>query len=417
MTLRSDHISVLAALALSVGIIAGIALPAGSGWDFANFYDAGHKAAAGQIQDLYNPAATIEGKRAEAELPYWGTPLSAFLLAPLAWMQPSRAMVIFKIQNTAALLLGLWLLYRYHSRFAVENGFSREQYRAAFLVAALLFQPFWTVYRVGGQTTPTIFLGLVLAMICFTSGRYLAAAICMVAVVTIKPAFILMFVFLTAIAGLRFLGFVVVAGAVAGGASLLITGWSLHQRFLERLGTGWISPWFFNSSLTVIFDNLRGIAGHDEPWFGAASIMIRGTAGLVVIAGLVSSRRCAWSDEARRHFKFSMAIAFGLLLMPIVWEHYLAMLFLPLSYLLAVVRRIGRPAQTLLLLICAFCATQNVVIVMWLRNHLNDHVGWVLVSTALFKSAPLLLFTLLLWWQRKRWSGVYEIKSWVRELS
>ena len=47
---------------------------AGSGWDFANFYDAGHKAAAGQIQDLYNPTAAIEGKPAEAELPYWGSP-------------------------------------------------------------------------------------------------------------------------------------------------------------------------------------------------------------------------------------------------------------------------------------------------------------------------------------------------------
>jgi hypothetical protein len=98
--------------------------------------------------------------------------------------------------------------------------------------------------------------------------------------------------------------------------------------------------------------------------------------------------------------------------MPIVWEHYLAMLFIPLSYLLALGGRIGRQAQALLLLIFAFCATQNLVIVMWLRNHLNDHVGWVLVSTALFKSAPLLLFTMLLWWQRKRWSEVYEIKSW-----
>jgi hypothetical protein len=409
MRVRSDHVSIFVALVLAAGIAAGIAVNAGTGWDFADFYDAGHKAATGQIRDLYNPDAAIEGRPAEAQLPFWGTPLSAYLLAPLAWMRPAVALVIFKIENTLALLLGLGLLYRYNRRFAE----SAPQYRALFMTAVLLFQPFWTIYRVGGQTTPTVFLAFVLAMICYTSGRFLPAAACLVLAVAIKPAFILMLVFLAAVAGLRFLACVVAAGVAAGGVSILLAGWPIHERFLERLSTGWISPWFFNSSLSVFIDNLRGIAGLQEPWYGPASLLVRSAAGLAVIVGLVQSRRLVWEDNARRHFQFSMAILFGLFLMPIVWEHYLSMLFIPLSYLLVFIRKLSRPVQAIVGLIFAFCFTQNVVLIMWLRNHLPDtHALWLLMATALFKSAPLLLFTILLWWQRKRVFATYEIKNW-----
>src|SRR5690242_19898724 len=100
MRVRSDHVSILVTLVLAAGIAAGIAVNAGTGWDFADFYDAAHKAAAGQIRDLYNADAAIEGRPAEAQLPFWGTPLSAYMLAPLAWMRPVAALVVFKIENT-----------------------------------------------------------------------------------------------------------------------------------------------------------------------------------------------------------------------------------------------------------------------------------------------------------------------------
>lgn len=409
MRLRSDSISVVVAAVLAAGIAAGIGVPSGTGWDFANFYDAGHKVAAGQMADLYTPDAPIEGKASEAKLPYWGTPLSAYLLAPLAWMPPRPALIVFKVENTAALLFGLWLLYRYNSRLAE----SQSGYRAMFLVAALLFQPFWTVYRVGGQTTPTVFLAFVLGLICFTSGRLLTAAVCLVMAIAIKPAFVLMLFFLAAVAGLRFLACVAAAGAAAGGLSVLLAGWAVHQRFLERLSTSWISPWFFNSSLSVIFDNLRGIAGMQEAWYGPASLLVRGVAALAVVVGLVESRRYTWPDHARRHFQFSMAIAFGLFLMPIVWEHYLSMLFIPLSYLLVFFHRLSRPAQAILAMIYGLCFLQNLVIVMWLRSHLPaSHAMWLMISTALFKSAPLLLFALLLYWQRRRVLETYGFKKW-----
>src|SRR5262245_14852705 len=122
MRLHSDRVSILLMMVLAAGVTAGIAVKAGTAWDFANFYDAGHKIAAGQIGDLYNPDALISGKAPEARLPYWGTPLSAYLLAPLAWLSAGPAFFVFKAENTAALLLGLWLLYRYNSRLTESKA-------------------------------------------------------------------------------------------------------------------------------------------------------------------------------------------------------------------------------------------------------------------------------------------------------
>ena len=88
-----DRLSRGLMLLLGIGLVLAIAIPAGTGWDFANFYDAGHKIVAGQIADLYNSRVLIEGKAAEGHLPYYGTPISAVLLAPLGWMTPAAALV------------------------------------------------------------------------------------------------------------------------------------------------------------------------------------------------------------------------------------------------------------------------------------------------------------------------------------
>ena len=73
---------------LLCGAIIGIVVPAGLGWDFANFYDTGRRVAAGQIQDLYNPKSLINGEQPQGTLAFWGTPISAWLYVPLSWLPP-----------------------------------------------------------------------------------------------------------------------------------------------------------------------------------------------------------------------------------------------------------------------------------------------------------------------------------------
>jgi hypothetical protein len=373
---------------------------AGTGWDFANFYDAGHKVVAGQIEDLYNDTALIAGQPPQGQMAFYGTPLSAVLYTPLAWMSPAKALVAFKIQNALALFAGLWLLYRCYSPLARKAGVGQAEYRGLFLLAALLFQPFWTVYRVGGQTMPTVFLGLVLALGWFVSGRSLAAAICLVVVAAIKPAFTLMLLPLVALSGLRFLAQTALAGAAAASLSILAMGWSTHQSFLTHLAAGKVSPWLYNSSLTVVFDNLR-LAGVNTPWVTAGAMAVRLAAAALVIAVLLGSRRLLPSRAARQHFLFLMSIAFGLFLMPVVWEHYLSVLFIPIAYLLACFPQLKTFDRSMVALICLACLTQNLILTLWLNSQFNPQSIPALLAAGLYKSVPLVGFAVLLWRYRQ----------------
>lgn len=410
-TTTYDRISVCLLLLMMAGVAVGIGIRAGTGWDFANFYDAGHKVLARQIQDLYNPDAMIGGKSPEGNLAFYGTPLSALFYAAMAWMSPAQALVAFKIQNTIAIFSGLWLLYLYNRSFAEQSGFSQAAFRALFLLAALVYQPFWTVYRVGGQTTPTVFLCLVLGLVCFTSGRLFLAAICLVLVVTIKPAFVLMLIFLALMGGLRFLLYTSMTGIATAGASFLIMGWNVHENFLKHLAAGKLSPWLYNSSITVGFDMLR-LAGADTwPVIAGAHIVRAAAAALVIITLLLSRKRKSFAP-ARQHFLFLMAIVFGLVLMPVVWEHYLSVLFIPLSYFVAFILHLGRSERTLILSIFIASLAQNLILVMWVNDHLNINTPLALFAACLVKSAPLILFAVLLWRYRESLFDTYTNSAW-----
>src|SRR5436190_10042795 len=115
------RLTVVFSALIVVGTLAGILIPAGPGWDFANFFDTGRRVAARQIGDLYNPDSLIAGERPQGKLGFYGTPVSALLYAPLGFLKPSWAMIAFKIQSTLAYFAALILIYRFNRRFA-ENS-------------------------------------------------------------------------------------------------------------------------------------------------------------------------------------------------------------------------------------------------------------------------------------------------------
>jgi hypothetical protein len=55
-------VTVAACVGIALVAITGILVPAGLGWDFANFYDTGRRAAAGQLMNIYDPTTTIAGR-------------------------------------------------------------------------------------------------------------------------------------------------------------------------------------------------------------------------------------------------------------------------------------------------------------------------------------------------------------------
>ena len=108
-----QKITLIGILVIIAGCLVGIVVPAGLGWDFANFYDAGHKVLVGQINDLYDPYALIGSHEPQGNMKFLGTPLSSYLYVPMALLAPETALVAFKIQNTLALGAALLILFFY----------------------------------------------------------------------------------------------------------------------------------------------------------------------------------------------------------------------------------------------------------------------------------------------------------------
>jgi hypothetical protein len=174
---------------MAAGSVAAIVVPAGAGWDFANFYDAGRRVAAGEMHRIYEPVGDIAGAPSQGVMRFWGTPISALLYVPLAWFAPGTALVLFKIENVLALAATFAVLFVFHRRFVPASAPDQLRFAAVFALLCLIFQPFWTVFRVGGQTTATVVLLLALALVCHVRTRDWASAALVVLAVLIKPAF------------------------------------------------------------------------------------------------------------------------------------------------------------------------------------------------------------------------------------
>jgi len=404
---------------LLVGAVVGIVVPAGPGWDFANFYDTGARVAAGQLRDIYDPSTPIRGRSPQGILAFWGTPLSALFYTPMAWLAPGTALVLFKIQNTLAYFAALLLLYVHTRRFAGDSREAQSRFAALFAFLSLIYQPFWTVYRVGGQTTPTIVLLLTVGLLTHTAGKRLWTVICLVAAALVKPAFLPILGILVLVSGARFLRDAALVGSAVALASVAVLGWPVHQKFLAVLAQGATNsfPWLYNSSLYVWLDSLRvifpaGPGGGPAPVVRAVVTAAKLLVLLFAVLVFVRSRTQAWAPPARRHFNFLMAVSFCLLLSQTVWEHYLAALFLPLAYLVAVRRRLGRPAVALIWTIFSLAMWQNLIIVNVLRDSFRWESFAALLAVGLLKSGPLLLFLILLLRHRAAVCATYALPAW-----
>src|SRR5262249_59253704 len=124
------------------------------------------------------------------------------------------------IQNPLAYFAALLLLYVHPRRFAGDSPKAQSRFGALFAFLALIYQPFWTVYRVGGQTTPTIVFLLTVGLLTHTAGKRLWTVLCLMAIVLIKPAFLPILGILVLVSGVRFLRDATLAGGTLAPASL-----------------------------------------------------------------------------------------------------------------------------------------------------------------------------------------------------
>ncbi|MHC4473648.1 MAG: glycosyltransferase 87 family protein, partial [Planctomycetota bacterium] len=248
------RLTVLLLACMLVGAAIGTFVELGGvGWDFANYYNAGLKVLSGQPVDVYDPDATIDGRLPEGTRKFLGTPLTAVFSVPLALMPRPTATVAFKLESTVAILLGLLLLYLHLRRIRASPPAGERSFALLYVFLALVFQPFWTVYRVGGQWTPTAFLFLVLALRFHASARYTASAFWTALAVTLKPGLLPALALLALLSERRFFVRAVIFSALFALVSLAAMGWESHVQFVLRASEVGPrrEPWVHNSSIAV----------------------------------------------------------------------------------------------------------------------------------------------------------------------
>lgn len=410
------HLTILLLAMIAAATVAGIVVPAGIGWDFANFYDTGRRAAAWQIADLYNAESLIAGQQPQGKLAFWGAPISALFYAPLGWFSAESALMVFKIQNALALFAALWLLYRHCRQFVEQSKTAQWRFAAMFAGLVLIYQPFWSIYRVGGQTTPTVFLLFTIALLSHTKKQFRVSAACIALALLIKPGFAFVLLPLVLVCGRKFLQELAFTLIAVGLVSILLLGWEVHAQFLQTMLQGMKNayPWLYNSSLYVTAENLKLLAEPpvDARWLGIPVAMVK--LAMVALFGWLywQSRKQDWPTAARRHFDFLMAVTFCLMISQTVWEHYLEVLFLLLAYLAAVHRQLSFGAQILLAAIFVVSLGQNIV----LTNALGARFGFTsipaLVVVGLLKSSPLWLTLILLLRHRQEFFQSYLSPQW-----
>jgi hypothetical protein len=86
----------------------------------------------------------------------------------------------------------------------------------------------------------------------------------------------------------------------------------------------------------------------------------------------------------------SAMVRFGQLVLPVVWERYLSVLFLPFAYLLACRRYLNRESTALLAAISILPAVRNFSFLLWMRGapiHQAPFPLWALVLVQILRFA------------------------------
>jgi hypothetical protein len=389
-----------------------VASDAGLGWDFVNFYNAGARAWHGQLGELYRTTAPIAGRPplGPARFEYTGFPLTALLFAPLGALPPRAALLLFKVLCAAAFAGGLVRLFGW---LAARDPFWRTPRGvAAGLAAALVFEPLWLVFAVGGQSTAFAFLALAAFATAARGPASAPAGVWLALAALLKPALgVGALALLAARAWPALVAFGATLGALAA-ASLALVGVETHLEWLGMLrkeGVRWAVPPVNNASLMGLFGNfwlyLGGVRpGLAPPPPALLALQLAAKAALLAAGAWLAGGAARPGVPAATHHALlvGVAVLLPLAFSSVVWPHYLAFVAVPLAAWAPLARRRGALAWAALALVLLSTLRANLGLAVALERRWNvNHVGEVLVAD-LLASGTLVLAAALLVWMRSR---------------
>jgi hypothetical protein len=248
-----------------------------------------------------------------------------------------------------------------------------------------------------------VFLLLVILLIAHVRDRVAIAALAMTIMLAIKPAFVLMPVMFAIGGRWKLVGYTAIWLAAAGTISLEVFGWGPNVGFLENAARGLDATrlWTYNSSLPALVLNFSLLGGGDASTAAGAPEWIVRLAALTRIATAAffvvlwrCARRTGMTPAATRNYVTLMAIAFFLLVSETIWEHYLVVLFIPATFVLARRARFSTGAVLTMAAALVLSAAQNLYVALTIQRLVAIDSIAEIVAVGLYKSGPLLL---LLW--------------------
>lgn len=393
--LLSPIVGWAAILAIGGLVIVGLITPWGLGLDFSNFYDIGRKARLGEYDTLYDHMALIGGEKPLGNMKYLSPPITSWFFTPLSFMTPHVATFVLKALGAAAVIAGILLFRRQISPLITE--------RAAFFtlaaVAAALWQPLWTFMRVGGQTTPFCLLLLVLGHGAYLRGRMVSLALILSLVVLIKPVFAPLAILLFVLAGNSFRMTALLTAGLSIVASLAIFGWGPHQAFLDALGgqgDRLLEPWMNSSPVSWVVPILVDAQSFGTiaamPKSAAVLIMaIRLVLALAILAVMVGHLRAGLPERAGRHVIYMTGLLLVIVLSPVIWAHYLMILFPLIMVLIAVCEDLAPLVRQALWVALALGLAQSFIIMRQIQIRLGFDTSFEMILFGLIKSLPAIL--------------------------
>ena len=252
---------------------------------------------------------------------FWGPPISAYFFIPMSWFPPETALILFKIQNVLVFAAAFVVLFLFYANFVGPDDRRWWQFAATFAFLCLIYQPFWTVFRVGGQTTPTVLLLLTVGLVLHTRASFWGSALCVTAATLFKPAMAPIMLFLMAVSGASFF---VRATVLLGGVG---RGVARAAGLADSCGLSRSRAWRLAGDVRVVLEQFALHPDRQPPHRRRAGRQprlqpdLRRPSGRDETRGardgrLPHDRRAAGasrSPSGRRHFEFLMAIVFFLL--------------------------------------------------------------------------------------------------------
>ena len=282
--------------ALLVGVLVGVVATTGAhGSDFWTFWDAGRAILHGRSP--YPALQSLPHQATRTFAPFVYPPVAAVMFAPLALLPYAVAELLFLVLSLAALALALRLL-----------GITDWRcYGAAFGSVP--------VYAASGNGTISLFLVLVVAAAWRFRERVAAVALLVAAAITAKVFLWPLWLWLVRTRRFRAAALAVLVSVFAVAVSWSLIGFAGlrdYPKLLNRL-TGLVGP---HSYSVYAFGRALDL-GHGAE---QAAVYLTGAIVLAILFFVREDRRVLVA-----------ALALSLVTTPILWPHYLVLLFVPIA--------------------------------------------------------------------------------------